>query len=123
VQLFFDLEYAVMYLQNEAATAEALAVLTEVLRNHVPTASLGELKQTAVREHDATGRGLVRLAFGAPMAVDDKVATLLKNGLQDRDALVRQNAGLAVAVTTWLISCRSWLALSMQKTIPISECC
>jgi hypothetical protein len=100
-RFFSDLENDVMYLQSEAAMAEGLATLTKVLRSHVPTASLDELKQAAARENDATGRGLVRLALGASTEVDGDVATCLKNGLLDRDALVRRNAGFAMAVTTW----------------------
>lgn len=101
VRLFSDRENDVMHLQCEAASEASLATITKVLRSHLSIASLDELKQAAAREHDATGRGLVRLAFGAPIEVDDDIATRLKNGLQDEAPLVRRNAGFAMAVTTW----------------------
>lgn len=101
IRFFSDLENDVMYLQNESAAAENLTIMSKMLSSHVSIASLNELKEAAVRERDATGRNLVRLAFGAPIDADDDVMTYIKNGLQDRDALIRRNAGFAAAVTTW----------------------
>ena len=101
VRFFADLENDVMYLQNEAPTPEELAGMEKVFRGHLSIATLDELKHDAALERDDTGHSLVRLAFGAPMDIDDEIATQLKNGLRSKDTLVRRNAGFAMVITTW----------------------
>lgn len=116
VRFFSDLENDVMYLQSKAASPEAMASLEKVFRGHVSVASLDELKHGASLEKDQTGSGLIRLAFGAPIAVDDEIADQLKSALRNQDPLVRRNAGYAIAITTW-----PELAPELAEAIEVEE--
>jgi hypothetical protein len=116
VSFFSDLENDVMYLQSKAASPEAMASLEKMFRNHISVASLDELKRDASLEKDPTGSGLIRLALGAPIAVDDDIAGQLKSALKNQDPLVRGNAGYAIAITTW-----PELAPALAEAVEVEE--
>lgn len=116
VSFFSDLENDVMYLQSKAASPEAMASLEKVFRDHVSVVSLDELKRGASVENDQTGSGLIRLAFGAPIAVDDEIADQFKSALKNQDPLVRRNAGYAIAIATW-----PELAPALAEAIEVEE--